>query len=54
MNEKGLIAPIHKIVDMLHYLRPEVKHIAIVINRIRNNDKIKDEARFVLSIFVII
>lgn len=53
MNEKGLIAPIHKIVDMARDLRPEVKYIAIgdggnemgmgkVIDRIRNSDKIKD------------
>ena len=53
MNEKGLIAPIHKIVDMARDIRPEVKYIAIgdggnemgmgkVIDRIRNSEKIKD------------
>jgi hypothetical protein len=51
MNEKGLIAPIHKIVDIARETRPEVKYIAIgdggnelgmgkVIEKIRNNDKI--------------
>jgi len=53
MNAKGLIAPIHKIVDMARELRPEVKYIAIgdggnemgmgkVIDKIRESDKIKD------------
>ena len=53
MNEKGLIAPIHKIVDMARKLRPEIKYIAIgdggnemgmgkVIDKIRESDKIKD------------
>lgn len=51
MNEKGLIAPIHKIVDIARETRPNVKYIAIgdggnelgmgkVIEQIRHNDKI--------------
>lgn len=51
MNEKGLIAPIHKIVDISRETRPDVKYIAIgdggnemgmgkVIEKIRHNDKI--------------
>ena len=29
MNVKGLIALIHKNLDMLHYLRPDVKYLTI-------------------------
>ena len=53
MNAKGLIAPIHKIVDLARELRKDVKYIAIgdggnelgmgkVIDKIRDSPKIKD------------
>lgn len=53
MNEHGLIAPIHKIVDIAREIRQGVKYIAIgdggnelgmgkVIDKIRESDKIQD------------